>query len=356
MKKQALPRPSWRQFAAWVILLASLIAFAHPASSKTIINDAYTISLSQFGIQTQNPANGTQNVVGLNLALQYAASRGYRKVYLPRGEYWLDGGEIALHMPQINAVRIPSNMTLDLGGSHIHLNPNGKPHYAMFAMDSVTGSVLQNGTLYGDRDGHDYTDTSMSLTHEFGYGVSISSSENCVVRNMKIEAMTGDGIILTGYQWLSMGGMENRNIKLIDNEIANCRRQGISLVAGVNTEIAGNTIYNISGTPPENGIDVEVELDFTASGSDIHDNTIRSCSGGSIVAYSGDGYTVRRNQVTNTLSAFKCSNVRIEENEIDDNAIVIYDTTSNVTTVNNRFHGIGGIRYEVFPLDPPIAT
>ncbi len=92
------------------------------------------------------------------------------------------------------------------------------------------------------------------------------------------------------------------------------------------------TIYNISGTDPQYGIDVEPEFDYPVTGLKIHGNTIYGCSGGAITACKGSDYEIYNNTVTgNNIIAVWSSNVQIYGNTLNDTFIRVMEMTVNVT-------------------------
>jgi hypothetical protein len=152
---------------------------------------------------------------------------------------------------------VPSNITLDLTGATLYIEPNAYTEYHMIRLDMVENVTVTGGRLVGDKDEHDYLTN--PGTHEFGYGIIIISSKNITIRDMKIEQMTGDAICMGAA--ISPGGPDERrmtgNVKILNCDMSYCRRQGISMGHSKNVEIAYNRIYNIGGTAPGCGIDIE---------------------------------------------------------------------------------------------------
>lgn len=113
--------------------------------------------------------------------------------------------------------------------------------------------------LIGDRYTHDY-DT-INSTHEWGFGVEIQGSNNVDIYNLEIQSLTGDGIVLSSYND-GNGRIFPNNIKIAENNIYNCRRQGISITCCKNLEIYNNEIHDINGTAPSTAIDLEPDNEF----------------------------------------------------------------------------------------------
>jgi parallel beta-helix repeat protein len=158
-----------------------------------------------------------------------------------------------------------------------------------------------------------------------------------VLKGITIQKTTGDGIILEGsYEAIADGGRVCSNIRILNCTISDCRRQGISVIGATDSEISGNRIYDISGTDPQYGIDVEPEFDYIVDNLKIHDNTISGCSGGAICCNKGSNYEVYRNTcIGNNIWATKPSNVRIYQNTIKESFIRVLPDAQNVTVANN---------------------
>jgi hypothetical protein len=236
---------------------------------------------------------------------------------------------------------VPSGMTLDLGSSTFIIEPNSYPEYCIFALVNQSNITITGGTLIGDLGKHTYAYSRDSNSHEWGFGIITSASKNVVIKDVTIKNMTGDGIILEGsYDSKANGGRESSAVKILNCNISNCRRQGVSVIGAPDSEIAGNKIYNISGTDPQYGIDVEPEFDYSVKNLKIHDNTIYGCTGGAITCCKGSGYEVYNNTcIKNHIIAAMSSNVKIYNNTIEDTFIRVMKGTSNVTAENNILKG-----------------
>ena len=156
------------------------------------------------------------------------------------------------------------NAIINGNGAKIKLASNGFTHYNVFNFKDAKNFLIKDITLQGDRPTHDYSTT--SSTHEWGYGIfvdtdytSLQSTENCygVIDNVTIYDMTADAIC-------TKNGYATGTIKVLNSELYNCRRQGISvldtdtiIIKNTNIHDIGTTIDGIAGTPPTSGIDIE---------------------------------------------------------------------------------------------------
>ena len=140
--------------------------------------------------------------------------------------------------------------------STITLASNGYPDYKMFFIQNCNNIYIHgSGNIIGDKDNHDYTTHQNDgyKTHEWGRGICVRQSNSVIIDGLNIEKLTGDG--------LTLGSITNqepsKNIKVNNISIHDCRRQGIT-IAKINGIIISNFhIYNISGTNPQSGIDIE---------------------------------------------------------------------------------------------------
>ena len=304
-----------------------------------LLNGIYTIENARFGIDSTG-GNARATTDGINAALRWAKEQGFTIVKFEKGTYMIQCKWRNRYIAPTDGILVPSGLTLDLNGSTFMMEPNSYPEYCIFGIVNVKDVTIKNGRLIGDLDNHVYAKSSASPTHEFGFGIVISASTNVTIRNLTITKMTGDGIIVEGsYTALADGGKVSAKVRLLDNDISNCRRQGISIIGARDSEIAGNRIYNISGTDPQYGIDIEKELDYVVDKLKIHDNVIYNCSGGAISCHSGNDYEVYNNICSGNILAVFSSNIRIYGNTIKNSFIHAMGGASNITVENNILEG-----------------
>ena len=246
-------------------------------------NPVYVIDNGFWGISSSRQ-NSRATTDGINHALAAAKAQGYTHIKLAPGEYQVQCTGNNRWVIPTDGILVPSGITLDLTDTKIYLEPNDYICYGVIQLYRVSDVTIIGGHLVGDRYEHDFTNQ-QSRTHEYGHGINIQGSSNITIKDMKIEGMTGDAIILTANG--SNSFQENREQScrnvLIDNcRLYDCRRQGISVVNAVDVEIRNNVIYNIHGTNPQFGIDVEPEVTYGAVAERIiiHHNQISDCVGG----------------------------------------------------------------------------
>ena len=152
---------------------------------------------------------------------------------VPSGIYMVDS---------LTHITIPSNRILRLAEDAVIKSiANDQDGYAILYLNDVDNVEISGGTIQGDRDTH------TGATGEWGHCISIYSSSNINIHDIKLIDAWGDGLYIN-----DVTNIVTNNI-IVDK----ARRNGISVIS-VNGYIGNNTIIkNISGTAPEGGIDFE---------------------------------------------------------------------------------------------------
>ena len=297
----------------------------------------YTIDNAQFGIDSSGE-NARATTDGINEALAWAKAQGYEYIRFAEGTYLIQCTWNNRYIAPTDGILVPSGLILDLGDAVFQMETNGYPAYCVFGVVDQNDVTILGGTLVGDLETHIYTASADSFSHEWGFGICVSASSNVLIQDVTIKNMTGDGVILEGsYDYLANGGRVSSNVKVINCDISNCRRQGISIVGAADSEIAGNEIYNIAGTDPQYGIDVEPELDYITDNLKVHNNMIYGCSGGAISCAKGAHYFVYFNTCKDgCLIAVRCSDVKIYDNIVTGSMIRVYKEASDVEVDGNQ--------------------
>lgn len=278
-------------------------------------SDVYVIDNQEYGIcSDKTDAVATTN--GINAAIAKAKAEGYRKVKLAKGEYLIQCANNSRWVPPSGGIFVLSDMTLDLEEAKIYLEANDDEYYGVIQLDHVENVTIIGGHLIGDRHQHNYIG---NTSHEFGFGVNIYSSENIILKDMIIEGMTGDAVHMGDYNFEKADESTLcKHIQITGCEFFDCRRQGVSVVHASDVEIDHNTIYNIHGTDPQFGIDIEPEVNHGRWVKDvrIHHNTIRDCKGG-ISFHGGTDMEAYENQLEGIcLIAIFSQRVRIYKNTV----------------------------------------
>jgi hypothetical protein len=131
-------------------------------------------------------------------------------------------------------------------GSKLILESNNKKSYEILRLHGVSNVELYCPNIYGDRDLH------INNGGEWGFGISIRDAQKIKILNAVVKNCWGDGIYLG-----SLGDKTNSDILVKDCFLDNNRRNGISIISGINITISNSLIANTNGTAPMSGIDIE---------------------------------------------------------------------------------------------------
>jgi hypothetical protein len=297
----------------------------------------YMIDLAKFDIPDSDNYKDRDVAIattrGINKALNYAKENGYTAVRFPNRQYaviseWQEWGWTTVPEHDLKGIVVPSDMTLELGEAVFRLFPNSQVTYSLFFLYGIENVTINGGHLIGDRYEHDYSisETFGSDSHEWGFGFNIASSKHITINGSKVEQMSGDAVIINSYSPSEVAS--NDSVRIIHCELFDCRRQGISLIEGDNSELSHNHIYNITnGTPPMCGIDIEVEAAYGCVGNytRIHHNLIENVEGGAIVCHTGDYIDVYENTVYKLIATVNSRYVKIYRNILYNTWIEIYN-------------------------------
>jgi Nitrous oxidase accessory protein len=312
--KQLLPQKSSLKIKYIILFLLLPVCISCQKGTESAHENVYVIQNSKFNI-SNNKTNARATTDGINKALKHAKAEGHSYIKLTPGEYLIQCTGNNRWVPPTDGIIIPDGITLDLTGVKIYIEPNDYETYGILQLEHVSDVTIFGGHLIGDRHQHTYEP---NKSHEYGFGINIISSANITIKNMRIEGMTGDGVIITRYGHVTGNSHFCKNIQITECEISDCRRQGISVVDADGVELSRNNIYNIYGTDPQFGIDIEPEVNYgcIARQIKIHHNTIRDCVGG-ISFHGGTDMEAYENTITGLcLIAVYSQRVRIYKNKV----------------------------------------
>lgn len=241
--------------------------YGKPISEDGTINNAY------FSIHSDG-TNEKDTTKGINEAIKYASKNNIKYIKLETGNYLINGVYNELNI--VGGIVLKSNICFDLNNSKIIQVDCKEIKYSMLGLNCIENVVIQNGTIIGDRNNHNYE--GIDSTHEWGYGIEIKSCENIEIRNVEILNTTGDGIIITSIY--KDGFKISNNIDVNNCNIHSCRRNGISIISATNVEIFENDIHDMQGTSPEAGIileswgDKQIINEIDINNNRLYDNKI----------------------------------------------------------------------------------
>lgn len=228
-------------------------------------------------------------------------------------DYWVDCKVGGSFINPVGILNLKSNTRCIINGT-IRQRGHHSNHIHLISLDRVENVVLEgNGTIYGEKILHDYTNVVPILpsdedykknTQENNHIINVYKCKKVRISGLTLKDATGDGIDILNYNEI----MDNYIV--VENfTIDNCSRQGIS-AEGAYIEIRNGTISNVDRTMPMSGIDIEISNnrtgDLEAYNIKVSDVTITNC-------YTGfQSYTPNDNPASIHDLVFenvKCSNV-----------------------------------------------
>ncbi len=276
-----------------LLLLISFSSCSEENDPDTSAGKTYVIKNEVFGIRAdKTDARATTD--GINKAIEQAKAEGYTTVKLTEGDYLIYCIGEGDWYP-VNGIFVPTNMTLDLTGARLYVEPNNSKHYALIQIDHVENAVVIGGHLIGDRAQHD-------KSHISGYGIQVIASRNVTLKDVKIEGMTGDGILFTMYTYMHFHGrFPSKNVLVTGCDISDCGRQGLHAIQTVGLEISNNNFHDISGGNHQYAIDINPNgaWQSVVENIKIHNNRFENCTNGSMRLWNGSNMEVYENQMEN---------------------------------------------------------
>lgn len=190
----------------------------------------------------------------------------------------------------------------------------------VMAKDKHNINIIGSGTIIGDKDTHIYT--TEYPTNEWCYGLALYSCTNVIVNGLTIKKCVGDGINC----YNTTDNKDCFNNYIIKNcTISDCRRNGISIEAADTIILDNLYIYDISGTSPQVGVDIEPDLPNSIAKNIIIKNCkIGSTSGNSIHFYGNESANI------------KIENVKLDNIELPSNPRIEIIGVTNIDISNIR--------------------
>lgn len=155
---------------------------------------------------------------------------------------------------------------VDFMGSTLTLCANGFYKYNIVRTDGCNNVIIQNGTIVGDKEIHDYSgegyySNGVKKVHDEGIGIYFYNVVDGMAFNMNIGYMTGDSIKVRadGYSDVSTNG----TVMIDECDLHDNRRQGVTILNSYIVKVYNTEIYRIGnfgtikGASPMAGIDVE---------------------------------------------------------------------------------------------------
>ena len=221
-----------------------LILFCTLANGQSVVNTGY----SKIKNSTFKDAYDLTNSLPIKM-LKNGSDKQNVAPYLQKA---LDENKIVV-MPDFTVFVGDEGLKITSGhkilfqpNSKIQLLPSKKERYSILDIRSVKDVEVYYPSIIGDRNNH------IGSSGQWGYGIYIGNSKNVLVVSPHISDTWGDGICIGG-----RGGIASQNISILGGVIKNTRRNGISLISGIDVIIDSVYIENANGQNPQSGIDIE---------------------------------------------------------------------------------------------------
>lgn len=291
----------------------------------------YFVDALDWGIDDKG-SNAIETTEGLNRALEYASSKSFYKVHVPKGIYLIDAVNTSRRLPEFGGgINVPSNIELILHPEAVFkVLPNDSQGYSCFYIGQASNVTIRGGQIIGDRYEHDYSKvTSIKRTHEWGYGIHIHGSSNVLIENVQVSDCIGDNI------WIAADGMMNtsgaytpsKNVTVRKCTLLRGRRNNLAtngceglLVDDCDIEEAGGDTIG-----PQLGIDLEGFGENGIKYDHPYKLTVRNCrfknnGRGSVTAHTSGQVIIEGNYSDNVISYGFSTDVSIKNNKIINDA------------------------------------
>ena len=197
-------------------------------------------------------------------------------VYIPDGTYIINGTNDGWGHQYEGGIFPKSNQTIILSNNAVlKVKENKTGFYNILNVLLVENVYIRGGKIQGIRT----TPTDSDYGSEFGHGIRIGGSKNITIEQMEIYECWGDSIDVCYRDSVNCD-----DVKIKDCVLHDSRRQGISITGVTNMVVRDCEIYNINGTAPQFGIDIEPDGDYGVAKNILIDNCYIHDNGvGSIV-------------------------------------------------------------------------
>jgi len=227
------------------------------------------------------------------------------------------------------------NTNIIINGT-ISLAPNNYEGYDIIKVSGSNVIIVGNGTIIGDRRQHS------GAKGEFGMGVDVKGAKNITICGLSIKDCWGDCIYV---------GKNSKNVKIEGCNLDNARRNGISVTDADGVEIRKCKISNVSGTNPQDAIDIEPNKNCKVDHVLIDSVEVVNCVGGVIVSKGSKNISNKKigvvkiiNSNVSTMAKYPirvkyCESAIIENNVLsgnDINSVICVNDTPDVIIKNNH--------------------
>lgn len=254
-------------------------------------------------------------------------------VYIPDGTYMINGTYEGYGDSYNGGIKPNNGQTIIMSqNATLKAIANTNGFYNIINLFQVSNVRISGGKIEGEKAYH----TGANNVGEHGHGIAIRCCDNITVDNVESFNCWGDSICVGN------GGIDNcTNIRIYNCKLHDSRRQGISVTGVIGLVVRDCEIYNISGTKPQFGIDIEPEDSMGVAKNIVIDSCyIHNNTGGCIVVANVDN-EMESIKITNCVTdglfpCYACEKLVLENNIIEQLRIA----TKNIVVSNCDFEAV----------------
>lgn len=267
----------------------------------------------------------TINNTAIRAALSAASARGGGTIYLPEGDYLIDGA------PNTGWLRIPANTVLEGDGVATVIRINAVPtdSYSAITFEQVANVTVRNLKLQGYK-----VSAPGGNPAKYGIGIYCFGSTNVLVENVTIADFWFDGSLITAGFPID-GQPHSKTVTYRGVTVTGCRRNGLAIVGVDDFVIDRCTIEDTGGGVSQTGIDIEPDSGFTVTHGKVLNTIVRRSVGNGLYINLGAGGTL---DITANIEVRGCT---LEQNLVGlsiDSSFLI--TAAANTVISNLSHGV----------------
>ena len=211
-------------------------------------------------------------------AIQSALAAG-KRIVIENGTYFIS-----------DTLNVPSNTVIELKNAKIKSTATANKKYIFSMVDVANVKIYgENATLEMAKP-----ETAQQAC------VSIDKSDNILVKGLVMTMAGGDGVTIGG-----TNTNEAKNVEIADCVIDNSRRNGVSIIGGVDgVFIHDCVIKNTAGTAPQLGIDIETwDSAYINKNISVYNNRFENNGTGDLTIFEySEGVMVYNNAFTGSVS------------------------------------------------------
>ncbi|TMV43335.1 hypothetical protein FE783_35475 [Paenibacillus mesophilus] len=199
-----------------------------------------------------------------------------------------------------STIELPSHITvIGIGYATISLKANS--NCTMIQLDGKQNVTITGLTLNGNRENQSTDNSNPYDMAESHHAIKIINSRNVTLRGCKLTSASGDGAAVAGKFFVVGEANVNRQITIIDNEIQNNGRNGISLIHADGVWVKNNDIFGHHAWVSTLGAGIDIEpnrginpgeqwivRNIAVENNILHDNNV----GGQIIGWANSATTI----------------------------------------------------------------